>query len=524
VEIELLKRYSGIIGIFLILAASLFYSLYPGLTIVYLPLFAIGLIVTLFAVAAHFRLILNILRGKAVKYSINSIVYIMIIFSIIAVLNFISFRNHKRFDTTLARTYSLSPQSIKVLENLEEPVHISCFFTENNKFQKRMEDRLELYRYHSPLITFEFIDPLKQPGRIEEKGLDADELGPMIDGMSLIEGGGRKIKLFKRGEQDVTSAIIESLRKTRKIVYFLQGHGEKNFDDAGGQGYSKAAEALKSEYYDVESLILTSDVSIPEDCTVLIIPGPEEKILDFEVSALKRFILRGGRLLIMMDPGSRASLDSFLQEVGLEFHNTMVIDPRYNYLGDQRVPRIHTYSSHEIVFGWNKTFFTIFPIASSVSWVDAGDSRIHSDNLAKSSREYSWGETDAAQPNFDPKSDRPGPLGIVSISLKELEADEVQDIQLEEGEVAEFRIILIGDSDCFSNGYFDVQANGNFFLNIIGWLAQEENLVSIRRKTLAGQSFLLSSREQLTLLYSLLVLPILVIIIGVAVWIRRRTL
>lgn len=383
---------------------------------------------------------------------------------------------------------------------------------------------MELYRYHSPMVTFEFIDPLTQPGLIEEKGLDPDELGPRIDGMSLIESGGRKIKLFKMGEQAVTSAIIESLRETRKIIYFLQGHGEKNFDETGGKGYSKAAEALRSEYYDVRSLILTSDDSIPEDCTVLIIPGPEEKILDFEVSALKRFLLRGGRLLIMMDPGSKASLDSFLIEVGMEFHNTVIIDPRYNYLGDQRVPRVHTYSSHEIVAGWNKTFFTIFPIASSVSWVDAGDSRLHSDNLAKSSREYSWGETDTTQLNFDPKSDRPGPLGVVAISLKELEADEVKDVQLEEGEVAEFRVILAGDSDCFSNGYFDVQANGNFFLNIIGWLAQEENLVSIRRKTLAGQSFVLSSREQLTLIYSLLVLPILVIVIGITVWIRRRTL
>ena len=523
-EIELLKRYSGIIGIFLLLVASIFYSLYPELYVIYLPLFILGLIITLLAIFIHFKLIINILRGKAVKYSINSIVYIMIIFSITAVLNFISFQNHKRFDTTLTKAYSLSPQSLKVLENLEVPVHISCFFTEGNKRKKSVVKRLELYQYHSPMISFELIDPLKQPGLIEEKGIDPDSLGARIDGMTLVESGGKKIKVFKFGEEAITSAIIESLRKERKIIYFLQGHGEKDIDDNKGKGYAKAAASLRSEYYDVQNIILTADASIPENCTVLVIPGPQERIFDSEVSALKRYILRGGRLLIMMDPGSRAELNPFLEEFGLEFHNTIIVDPRYNYLGDQLVPRVFTYSSHDITAGWNRKFFTIFPVASSVGWKDSGDSRLYSDKLAGSSRQYSWGETDGTQMNFDPEKDRPGPLAIAAISLKELEADEVDGIKIEEGQTVEFRIVLIGDSDCFSNNYFDVQANGNFFLNIIGWLAQEENLVSIRRYTLAGQSFLLSSRERLTLIYSLFVLPILVLIIGIAVWIRRRTL
>ncbi len=519
-----MKKYSGVIGIFILLAASVFYTLYSEAKMIYIPFFAIGIIITLISIYLHYSLIINILKGKAVKYSTNSIIYILIIFSILAVLNFISLRNHIRFDSTESKVYSLSPQSLKVLENLSEPVHITSFFTkERGKLKKRLEKRLDLYKYHSPLIKHEFIDPIKNPGRIEEKGIDPNELGPRIDGLSLIESGGKKVKIFGISEEKITNAILESSRKERKIIYFLQGHGEKDIQDSGGKGYSKVMDALKSEYYDVENIIISADIGVPKDCTVLVIPGPEQKILDSEIRAINHFIMSGGRLLVMLDPGNRANLDGLLNEVGLKFDNNTIIDPRYNYLNDQIVPRVFTYSEHSITQGWSRKLSTVFPIASSVGWLDIRDPRLFYDDLAKTST-YSWGERNMAQIRFNPDNDMSGPLNIAALASKELEADEVVSLELEEGETREFRVVLIGDSDCFTNNYFDVQANGNFFLNIIGWLSQEENLISIRGKTLAGQSLLLSKRESLVLMYSLFALPILIIIIGITVWIRRRSL
>jgi ABC-type uncharacterized transport system involved in gliding motility auxiliary subunit len=87
----------------------------------------------------------------------------------------------------------------------------------------------------------------------------------------------------------------------------------------------------------------------------------------------------------------------------------------------------------------------------------------------------------------------------------------------------ETRVVVIGDSDYASNSPPSVQGNRNLFLNIIGWLSQQENLISIRPKEPDDRRLVLTSTQQTTILVlALLVIPIGIFGTGVYTWWRRR--
>ena len=91
-----------------------------------------------------------------------------------------------------------------------------------------------------------------------------------------------------------------------------------------------------------------------------------------------------------------------------------------------------------------------------------------------------------------------------------------------DGTEAETRVILIGDSDFVSNAYLFSNANRNLFLNCIGWLSRETELVTIMRPILAGQSIELEHSERRLIFWILLVIPAVLLVTGSVVAWRRR--
>jgi ABC-type uncharacterized transport system involved in gliding motility auxiliary subunit len=127
---------------------------------------------------------------------------------------------------------------------------------------------------------------------------------------------------------------------------------------------------------------------------------------------------------------------------------------------------------------------------------------------------------------FDEGSaDKRGPLAIaaaVSAPVASAPAPEQKP-----GEPAppakETRVAVMGDSDFAANGFLAVPGNRDLFLNVVNWLAQQENLIAIRpTEPEERRVSLTASQQRLTLLASLLVVPGLVFLAGLMVWWRRR--
>ena len=84
-------------------------------------------------------------------------------------------------------------------------------------------------------------------------------------------------------------------------------------------------------------------------------------------------------------------------------------------------------------------------------------------------------------------------------------------------------MVTIGDSDFAANAGLGIQGNRDLFMNIIGWLSQQENLISIRAKEPDDRRITLTATQQTNILWlSLLIVPGFIFGSGVYTWWRRR--
>jgi len=94
---------------------------------------------------------------------------------------------------------------------------------------------------------------------------------------------------------------------------------------------------------------------------------------------------------------------------------------------------------------------------------------------------------------------------------------------LGEEEVKSSRIAVIGDSDFATNSFFHLLGNGKLFLSTINFLAAQENLIGLEPKSLdIPRVNLTNTQMKGTFFLSIILIPALMAIIGVAVWWRRR--
>jgi ABC-type uncharacterized transport system involved in gliding motility auxiliary subunit len=85
------------------------------------------------------------------------------------------------------------------------------------------------------------------------------------------------------------------------------------------------------------------------------------------------------------------------------------------------------------------------------------------------------------------------------------------------------RLVVIGDSDFASDQWARMARNGDLFYNTINWLAQDENLISIRPRSPQNRRVDLTEAQQRSLQwFTVLLLPGLVILTGVYIWWKRR--
>jgi len=88
---------------------------------------------------------------------------------------------------------------------------------------------------------------------------------------------------------------------------------------------------------------------------------------------------------------------------------------------------------------------------------------------------------------------------------------------------AETRVVVMGDADFASNVALNISGNRDFFMNVVGWLSQQENLIAIRPKE-AGDSRLTLTNDQARRIawLALFILPGAILAMGIRTWWRRR--
>lgn len=517
---EKIKKNLNYIALALILLAFVSFRIWPYKKTVPALLFSLGIIALVVYIVMNLALLKQGFKRKSFIYSSNLLLVIVLVLGILAIINYFFAKNHYRMDFTETKLHSLSDQSVSVLKGLEDDVNIKLFFREGNYSRASMEHLMEIYSYHSNKIKYEFIDPDKNPGLVKRYEIAED-------GTTIFEIGEKESRITSSSEENITNAIIKISREGKKVIYFLEGHGEASLEETGDNGYSIAKDELEKLAYEVKKLALALEDNFPDDISLLVIPGPQKDLLPNELETIKKYIQHGGRVFFMTDPETAPILTPYLEEYGVKLESDLIVDTVSRLLGgDYFMPVVNEYEPHSITDKFR--YATFFPYARSVSPTEEKPEGITLEVIAKSSQN-SWSERqlDEQEVTFNEEDDVGGPISLAVVATIQPKQEIQQEQQPPEDITPkpEGRIAVFGDSDFVTNRYYYLSGNGNFFLNTVNWLTEEEDLIAIQPKTSFPRIIQLSpSQGRLIFFVSLIILPLAVLITGISIWVRRRSL
>jgi len=514
---------SGLIGLVLfsfgvlayIVTNGAFARLFAGVNLIAGAMALIG-----WALAARGS-VATIAGKRSTRYGANAAVYTLAFIGILVAINYLGSRYHTQFDLTVDKAFSLSPQSLQVLKSLKQPVKLYAFVQGGH--DPSAEALLQEYSYASPLVTYQLIDPNSHPEMAERFKVAT------MNTTHIQYGGdnGQGTNATEMTEEAITNGILKLTRSVSKTVCFTSGEGEPDPNEATDpNGFGEFRNALQGESYDVKTINLVTENAVPSDCTVLVVAGPTRPLVPHVIDAISKYLKGGGRALVMLRPPrpdqsiDETALVSLIKDWGVAAGDNVVVDQVVRLFAGPALgldPLVNTYNPHAITSGFSKQ--TVFPMVRTVDPVTPPIPGLGATAIALTS-DTSWAETDLdgifkrQTAAFTPK-DRKGPVPVADAVTADL-------AMLKDGS-GEARLVVFGDTDFANNQYIGNFFNRDFIMNSIDWLAGESNSITIRPRSLRASRFNLTTAEfDIVFVLSVLLLPELLLIIGIAVWWERR--
>ncbi len=262
---------------------------------------------------------------------LSSVVGIVIAVAAAAVLNRDNFS--KTFDVTERKVHSLSEESVKVTKALEKNVEIVCIpeLQRQSRYCEENAHLLSLYSQANPeklavgSVRMNDIAMLKRVAPTGDRRL-----------VLVSEDGTRSELPGQITESKLTNAII-NLKKGKKTVYFLAGHGEPTLTWDSERNYATLAEFLKKRGYEPKEHKMASG-DLPTDAQVVIAGSAVQAYPSFVENALRKFLARGGKLILSVNPYREMGLAKLLTDIGVSLDPVVLVgDGGVTPLGGQLV-------------------------------------------------------------------------------------------------------------------------------------------------------------------------------------------
>lgn len=485
----------------------------------------------------------SVRRARIISH-LNYTAGILLAVALVVMVNYIANNHTVRADWSRSKYYSLSGKSESLLQSLTKRLDVVVFFQEGDPLYDDIRNLLASYEYASDHVHVEWVDPNRDLARTEElaKKYNVTEANVVVfdcEGRSKYIGKDQiadfdyasvkskdeepEMTAF-RGEEAFTSAIQSVMQGKPPVVYFTQGHGERSpadFDER--KGFSEIGKLIQHDNVELEPLVFGRESRVPEDCDTLVIAGPVKKFAPEEAELIDAYLKRGGRVLVLLDALVDTGLESLLEEWGVEVRQDVVIDPARTLKG--RGVLLAAYAKHPItekMRGFSSIFYlprSVRPtLAARTLWLKAHDKPKVFPLFLSSESAWSESQPDQNPSQFDPETpDFQEPRGV-SMGVAVEKGAEGLDVQIKAT-----RMVVIGDSDFVSNAGL-TGGDQDVFMGALNWLLERDELIGIAPK--ASQKVkLLMTRGQLDVLFwvVLLAVPGLFALIGLMVWLRRRT-
>lgn len=483
-----------------------------------------------------------------------------LVIAIVILLNLLAHEYHLRLDLTEDRQYTLSKATKEILSDLEEPVTVKAYFSQNlppniRKTRDDFQDLLIEYANRSDgQVLYEFVNPNEKesyeqeatengirPVLINVREKDQVKQQKAFLGATIHLGDKKEVLAFIQPGAAMEYALSTAIKKlsidNKPAIAFLNGHGEPSLAQM-----NQAGEQL-SVLYNVREISLADTAVIPEDIKTLALIRPTDTIPQNHLQQLDKFLEKGGRLLVAInrvqgDFGSmygtaiNTGLEKWLDQKGIQVAENFVADAQCGSVSVPQqfgaftiqanisfpyVPVIGTFADHPVTAGLESVMLE-FP--SELKFT--GDSTKKFTPLAFSSDmsatlpapqffdiNKEWREADFTQKNIAVAASVEGNLAGNTFS----------------------RIVIISDGDFAINAYPQQQQrrlqpdNVNLLANAIDWLSDDTGLIELRTKGAVSRPLLeLDDRTKTILKYVNFLLPVVLVIIYGVVRAQRNRL
>ncbi len=454
----------------------------------------------------------ELLKARQTKFAFYVTVYTLIIATAVVVVNVLADRYNKSYDGTANKRYSLSDQTRKIVSELNQDATIRYF--DQSTSLDRAKDLLDQYANLSSRVKVEYVDA--------DKNIEQARAFEVTDyGTTIIEIGEKREEAKSLTEEGITGAFVRTLKGKTRTVCFVTGSGEHQIEDTDRNGFSAFKELLSKDQYESKSINLVQTAQIPTECTVIVVGGPTSDYQQPAVEALKKYVEEGGRALFMLDAPLKMSrqiadndlLSKQLESWGITLNKDLILElnPIGQLMGlGPQIALVSEYDSHPIVTAM-RGVTTGFPFSRSLETKSAGET-----NVSKlfSSSDSSVATTNLSSNEIDPNdpANKKGPLAIAAAGSFATGKENV-----------EGRFVVVGSSFWAANSFISFNGNGDLALNTLNWLSSDEDLISIRPKEQEDRRITMTqSQFSWVRLVSQFLLPLTMVLLGAAVWWRRR--
>jgi len=441
---------------------------------------------------------------RSTQFFVSFFLTSILALGIVILVEIISFNHNLFIDLTPGKIHTFSAQTRKILVSLEKDIVFIAFYKLGDRAE--LEDFFQRLTNYSPKIKYRLIDLERNPGKAKLYGVTYAQ--------TIVEYNGIRKDIGYPTEERVVNGILRLVQGRKKSVYFSKGHSEN-------KGYSDLKKGLETENWDIGDISLMENNELPIDESVLVVAGPQKDFLEHEISRIEEYLNQGGKVVFLFEPFTDLpNLEAFLKKYRVVLEDGIIVDKRGKLAGgDYLTPLISDKYQCSVTKGLGHSASFLFSTARSLEITEGDVSGISILPLLRSSRQ-SWTKTNMEEVkkgnvDFQEGIDIPGPL---KVGIWVVLTGEDQDGKKKEGE-----LICFGDSDFITDSNYKVFANKDLFLNALGWLARDKNLISIRPKQFDYPYHFLSA-EQARLLFwvSVIGLPAVFLVVSVALSVFRR--
>lgn len=477
------------------------------------------------------------------------------------------------YDTTATKVRTLTPNSQEVIKKLKGGLTMTTYVNlfdsdvwsgvpaavnrDMNRFRQyrrfKPEIRMNYVYYYDTMPGFKYregITTLKEQAEWNCKTsnfkmdwfLTPEQIRQQID---LFPERKRFVRLLERengektflrlysdqqrhpGEAEITAAL-KRMAMTLPRIGFLHGHGERDNRGTENRNYNQFAQdkyfrySLLNQGFDIEDVTLDKDV--PHEVNALVIADVKESFSSEEMERLNRFIDRGGNLVIMGEPKRQEFMNPLVEQFGVKFLPGTLVKRDENLLANFMLGTT-TPHAKDIAYQFGSIsrwgYWPVVTMPGCVGLEYTTDKGFTVTPLIKSDS-LCWNELETVNFLDDTVVYNPA-IGEVQKSYPLALA-----LERQVGDKSQ-KILIFGDADWCGNGEIGttrpkiMAENYSLLTGSFYWLSDGEVPIDVRRpKPTDDRIYLSQEAANIWTIILKWILPILMGIIAIVVWIRRR--